>query len=107
MLTVTTTYVRPSTSVEFYKEDSFKAYRIATYVDTGKLTQISDTLSSDGLTRTVVNEWTLRANFAEFKQDPQAVQYFAARYAYNEANGITRTNEFEYIPTVGDEPEPI
>lgn len=107
MLIVTSKYVRPSTSVEFYKDDVFNAYRIATYVNTGKLTQVSDTLSSDGLTRTVVNEWTLRDNLTEFKQDAQASQYFAARQLYNETNGITKTNDFEYVPTDGDQPVPI
>ena len=107
MLLVTTTFVRPSTDVEFFDNETFNAYRTATYVNTGKLAKVSDTISPDGLSRTIVNQWTLRANFAEFKQDPLTVQYFIEREAYTQGNGITTLHDYEYVPTDGDEPPQI
>jgi proteasome lid subunit RPN8/RPN11 len=102
MLTVTSTFVRPSTSVEFFADEAFNTYRNATYIQTGKLTQVSDTTSPDGLTRTIVNDWTTRADFIAFKQDQAAIDYLEARRQFCAANGIVHSHEFEFAPSEGD-----
>jgi len=102
MLTITSKFVRPSTAVEFFTDAVFDQHRAATYA--GKYNRVSDTVSDDGLTRTIVGEWTTRLAFTEFMADPVALAYKAARSAYNKTNGITKKDEFDYVPSEGDTP---
>jgi hypothetical protein len=102
MLTVTSKFIRPSTSVEFYADAAFNAYRNTNFVQAGKLTEVVDTISPDGLTRTVVNNWTTRADFIAFKQDTTVSAYLEARRRNLETNGITQAHEFEFVPSEGD-----
>jgi len=102
MLTVTSKYVRPSTSVEFFNDETFNQYRVDTYANTGKLEQHSDSVTADGLTRTIVNNWTTRVGFAEFMADATTGKYFIARKTHNTANGIAQTNEYNYVPDAND-----
>lgn len=102
MLTVTSKYVRQSTSVEFYNDEAFNTYRNTNYIETGKLVQQSDTISADGLTRTVVNDWTTRADFIAFKEDATAAAYFDARRRFCESTASVQTHEFEFVPSAAD-----
>ena len=102
MLIVTSKFIRPSTDVEFFTDEAFNTYRNANYVETGKLTTESDSLSSDGLIRTVVNNWTTRADFIAFKQDQTAINYLESRRQYSATNNIVHSHEFEFVVSEGD-----
>ena len=99
--------VRPSTSVEFFVDDAFEQHRAEAYVNTGKLVQVSDATTDDGLIRTVVNQWTTRLDFTGWMADPVVVAYQAARRTYNASHGIVKTDEFEFVASEGDLPPSV
>jgi hypothetical protein len=105
MLTITSTFVRPSASVEFFTDAVFDQYRAATYA--GKYARVSEVISEDGLTRTVVGTWTTRLNFTAFMADPVVNAFQHNRRAHLTANGIVKKDEFNYVPSEGDDPPAV
>ena len=88
MFRVTRVFTRPNTGVKWHFEVIDGSYFRKTYIDTGKIVLLNNTISEDGLTFNHEAFWIDEAAWLEHKQDPKIIEYFAARDAYNDANGI-------------------
>lgn len=95
MVRVTKQYYRPNTSVPFHNEmvngvaPISGTYFKQTYINTGKIIYISNTHSEDGLTMFHESIWIDEESRSAHNQDPQIINYYAARDAYNLEHGIT------------------
>jgi hypothetical protein len=93
---------RPSTNVDFWTkenplvaEDYLSHFR-DTYVLTGNLLDVTNSVSEDGLTMTTQLIWQSDAVAESWKNDPVVQQGFLSKMeSYHTANGITtlRTKE--------------
>jgi hypothetical protein len=101
MFIVTKQQIRPNTSVEFFAirsfpqlQEVFKQYMYATYMSTGKLIDSTETISEDGLTKTVVTTWLNEEAANEWNNDLFCTENFTNHYKqYCETNGITALTE--------------
>ncbi len=95
---VTLTFTRPSTDIAWYKQsDSFKAYALETYVDTGKRTLEENSESEDGLTKTWVTIMIDEENQKAYAQDSNVQSFLNARDLYCIQNGISLSRETEEV----------
>jgi|688.fasta_scaffold657285_2 hypothetical protein len=97
MFIVTKKQIRPNTSVEFFSikdypqiQEVFKQYMYQTYMSTGKLLASDETISEDGLTKTVVTWWLDEQSANEWTADPICSANFTNLYKQHcQDNGIT------------------
>lgn len=92
MITKTTIFTRPSTSVDFPGNGSpeLNAYMNATYRSNPvKLVSKTQSISEDLLTLTVSTVFDSQASLDQFDNDPARADFKASRDAYMQANGIT------------------
>lgn len=101
MFIVTKTQVRPNTSVEFFSirnypqiQEEFKQYMYQTYMSTGKLLDTEESVSADGLTKTVVTKWVNEEAHQQWSNDTYCIENFNnhARQ-HNTDNGIIISTE--------------
>jgi len=92
-VTVTVSFTRPSTETTFYAPtvDVVSHWHTA-YVSTGMLVSRSDTVSQDGLTRTIVNVWKDQASLDAWRADPIRNQLMSARAAYHATKKVTESD---------------
>lgn len=85
---VTTTSVRPSTSINFfiYPSQFIEKWKLQSQATT------TLTLSDDRLTETRVTLWSTKAVYDEFLAEKAKI--FENRDAYNAAQGITTTSTY-------------
>lgn len=100
MFIVTKKQIRPTTSVEFFSattfpefEDEFKRHMFKTYMSTGKFIDTTESISADGLTKTVVTSWLSEADLTAWKADPICAAFVERYNQYCVANDITIVNE--------------
>jgi hypothetical protein len=101
MFIVTKKQVRPNTGVEFFAIRNFpdplgefKQYMYTTYMSTGKLIDSTETISEDGLTKTVVTTWVDQAASEQWNNDPVCNEKFTNLYKQHCAdNGINAFTE--------------
>jgi hypothetical protein len=94
---VTVTIVRPNTDVNWYSATSdHLTYITSNYINTGKLTKGSETLSGDELTKSWESTFT-DAGLAEWKLDSTIVAHFTASNSYNTTNSINRSKVEETL----------
>lgn len=89
MFRVTRIFTRLDTGIKWHFEVLDGSYFRETYIDTGKILLLNNTISEDGLTFNHEAFWIDEATWIAHKEDPNIIQYFAARDSYNNANGIT------------------
>lgn len=75
-----------------YMEANFSG----TVVSTDSGTAISSTASEDGLTQTIIKEWSSVSNFASFKAD-QNDQWIQEFFTYLSDNNITFTRTVSFV----------
>ena len=89
MLRATKVFVRPNTDAAWYEHTSaYVDHMQQTYVAPGLRLNVEKTISSDGLTSTVVTEWNDAAAYDQYMNDPVSTEMFAARKVHNEQRGI-------------------
>ena len=87
-----TTFVRPNSSVAFWKfSDATKAHVVSTYPTINAT--VTQTDSPDGLTRVVTRTFPNQAAVDTWKADAAIVAAGAERNVYCASNNITFTNE--------------
>ena len=86
---------RLSTDSSFLPEDwvdglqEYNSYIKATYIDTGKILSRKQTISEDGLTRTVVTVWVNDEERLKYLEDPIASKRLADVVSYfKETDGV-------------------
>jgi hypothetical protein len=85
-------FTRPNTNVLYYRYPAaYVKYHAEKYQNT-HLVNSTLTLSNDGLSRTSVNMYVSEEAFNTVANDPVVRDAWAARDAYNTANGITVTD---------------
>jgi hypothetical protein len=97
MFVVTRKQTRPNTTVEFFAIRNFpdplgefKQYMDTTYMSTGKLIDSDETISEDGLTKTIVTTWVDEAAATQWVNDPICNEKFTNLYKQHcQDNGIT------------------
>lgn len=88
MFRVTRTFTRPNLQTQWHQQVIDGSYFRTTYIETGKLALLNNTVSEDGLVMNHEAFWINEAEWLSHKEDPNIIQYFAARDAYNDSNGI-------------------
>lgn len=103
MLTITSTFIRPTADIPYVISDqSFIDNRDNNYIQSGKILSRTITNSEDNLTRVIVTTWRTRQDFEEFKVDPITIAFKEARAEHFLSSNITANHEFEYVPSEGD-----
>jgi hypothetical protein len=105
MFIVTKTQVRPNTSVEFFSirnfpqiRDEFKQYMYETYMSTGKLIDSVESVSANGLTKTVTTTWVNEAAHQQWQNDSFCEDNFNNYFRQHAAaNGITISTETQVV----------
>jgi len=91
-VTATQTFTQEDSRMSFYDADSnVVTHWYAAYVATDMLVSRSDTITKDGLTRTLVNVWKDQNSYDTFMADPVISGFMAFRTQYNTTNKITES----------------
>lgn len=95
MITIKTIAERPSTDVKFYKpSEDFLDYRDTTYVETGKILEILNEISEDGLSKSTTIVYLDQESLDEYSLDAKVTENRASYQNYCNNNKIKRTTEF-------------
>lgn len=91
------TFTRPSTSVDWYRATTdFDSYLQSQYIDSGKLTNKTVTVSADELTLTITREWDSEESLEDFLADSTYnTDLKQPSELYNAENNISRTFEHD------------
>ena len=91
-VTVTTVSTRPNADVAFWIfDEATRAHLTAEFRDTGKLLSKEDSLSADGLTKTVVRTFTDPAALDAYRIDALRTAAGEAQRTYNTSHGHVAT----------------
>lgn len=94
MITIKTTAIRPDLSVKFYKaSEEFLDYRDATYLDTGKILEITNEVSEDGLSKSTVIVFLDQESLDEYDIDSRVIENRNMYRVYCTDAKIKRTTE--------------
>lgn len=93
MNTVTDIYTRPNASIPWFHETVGQtipsSYFTATYLDTGIFNNCVSTVSTDGLTLSIISSFSDWSAWDILEQDTHQVEYNSAREKYCADNGMT------------------
>jgi hypothetical protein len=103
MLKIVTTYTRPSVDVPFFvAAEEFTTMYKDKYLSTGKVLEMSNELTNNGLSGVITATWRSRAEFAEFLEEPLLDGMKNARQLHMDTHGITSEQSIEFTPSYGD-----
>jgi len=94
MITIKTTAYRPDSGVKFYKApEEFLDYRDSSYLDTGKILEITNEVSEDGLSKIITVVYLDQESLDEYDVDPRVMANRDAYRTYCIEHRIKRTTE--------------
>jgi hypothetical protein len=98
MYQVTKTYTRPSIDVDFYSihgDDidsiTFRSHWTKTYKETGKLVILTEELSNDELSKTIMAIWASKEDCYEAYNDTTIINMINIINTHNNLHGISVT----------------
>lgn len=88
MIKKTVITTRPDTETPYYEFSlEFTAYRLANYIETGKMSYTTE-YSEDGLVKTNVFNFLGPVEMRQYEDDPEIKKEVMNRNQYNRLNGI-------------------
>ena len=91
-ITITNTWVRPNTEIDWYvPSDLESAYIKTNFCDNGKISTVV-TYSDDELTKTIVTTYTNDTVREEWKSDSTIQGFQTARDTYNINNSVSKSH---------------